>query len=974
MMSGKIEANCKWIDNTMKEFTLILLRYLVLEYIEGGELFHYIRNNGRLPEDEAVRIFRQMIAGLSYCHRFNICHRDLKPENILMDRFGNIKIVDFGMAALQPANKWLTTSCGSPHYASPEVIQAKSYRGDRADIWSCGIILYAMLSGTLPFDSQNDNHEDVIQLVLAGSYTFPEGLSLGAKDLIWRMLQYDPRQRIPMKKMWEHPLLRHYEGLDPLDSNGLPYIGPVSPLTVNDCGPPIRSRKDLDGELLRNLQNLWHGVPAEEVTQKLLTDAYGFSSSNLWHLSLTYLPRPNHERVLYAKLLKFREEHLENYEGPTMEYSASDYHHVQEPRRRSSTRASLQPPLPNKRHSQYSIITEGVPRKNQSQRHQRQASVPETEQSYDPFRASSKQQIARAETDQARITVLRGSSGASRQRPASIYSRRPPSRTSVKIPALARIQDDAIYSLPGSSSSSGSPQQRKISRVTSRKSMFGNSSAVRKSVSYKRNVSFIHSQRRTTSSNHPTIKVKRETNALTLQERYNQGQREEPGAASRVATPRESKAEAHLEAASPQPEVPQVIRSRKTPSRKPGVPDVILTRASQFWRDDARKVSTELEKFCDEAFNRSSLQLSTTPVTEADDGLYDTPATTLSRELSASSFMQHPQRVRGSAPTDLKTLRERPLPRLPSPEHPGTYDLTQRELAKARELLVQRAADPSMAGSLDEVIAHLDRLMQPSAVRLQEEGRRAASTPDPKSPLERTNDTFERFLEKGYTGIRSASEPVPRPYVTIDRNRATVRIVDAEDQKPISPTKPLTIRKKSGSSTPSSGSGRLRAKPSQEQIPYFEDISPSSGPQRGEYRSVGLNLLDHPLEPIEEDEDKENFDPRDRKLKTLSGDSKKRSWFRRHQQSQGSQGSDNSQGPTRPDGELPHDCKTLQPNVEVKAARTHNAPLPAVHGEQKPSGKGRFLRFFGKRDGKSATNNSKGISTGKYFYTILLFV
>ena len=214
-----------------------------------------------------------MIAGLSYCHRFNICHRDLKPENILMDRYGNIKIVDFGMAALQPANKWLTTSCGSPHYASPEVIQAKSYRGDRADIWSSGIILYAMLTGTLPFDSQNDNHTDVIQLVLTGKYTLPEDLSIEAKDLIWRMLQYDPRQRIPMKKMWEHPLLRRYEGLDPLDQDGNPYVGPPSPLTANDCGLPIRNRKELDGELLRNLQNLWHGVPAEEVTQKLLSDA-----------------------------------------------------------------------------------------------------------------------------------------------------------------------------------------------------------------------------------------------------------------------------------------------------------------------------------------------------------------------------------------------------------------------------------------------------------------------------------------------------------------------------------------------------------------------------------------------------------------------------------------------------------------------------------------------------------------------------
>ena len=674
---------------------------------------------------------------------------------------------------------------------------------------------------------------------------------------------------------------------------------------------------------------------------------------------------PNHERVLYAKLLKFREEHLENYEGPTMEYSASDYHHVKEPMRRSSTRASLQPPLPSKRHSQYSILNENIPKKNPSQRHQRQPSVPETEQSYDPFRASSRQQMTKAEVDQARITVLRGLSGASRPRPASVYSRRPTSKTSIRNPALARIQDDAVYSLPASSSSSGSPQQRKMSRVVSRRSMISNSSAVRKSISYKRNVSFVHAQRRTISTNHTSIKDKRESNALTLQERYkSQDQGNEPKRSSNIATPRQSAAEATYTADSPQPEIPQVIRSRKTPSGKAAVPGVALTRASQFWRDDTRKVSTELEKFCDEAFNRSSLQLSATPVTEGEDQIYDTPATTLSREVSASSVIQHRHRSKGNGPMDLKTLRERPLPELPAPEHPGTYDLNQRQLAKARELLVQRAADPSMAGSLDEVIAHLDRLMQPSAVRLQEQDRRAASAPDSKSPLERSNDTFERFLEKGYTGIRSASEPVSGGRTAAERNGMTVRVVDADDQKPISPTKPLTIRKKSGSSTPSTGSVKLRSRPSQEQMPYYEDITPYSGIQGNEYRSAGLNLLERPLEPIVEDDDKENFDPRDRKQKTLSGESKKRSWFRRHQQTQGSQGSDNSQVPMREEG-LPEGCQALRPSDELSNTVATGAAVAETHHEPKASSKGRFFRIFGKRDGKPAKNASKSASNGK---------
>lgn len=243
----------------------------MLEYVEGGELFHHICENGCLPESEAIRIFRQMISGLSYCHRFNICHRDLKPENILMDRNRNIKIVDFGMAALQPANKWLNTSCGSPHYASPEVIRGQNYRGDKADVWSCGVILYAMLTGTLPFDSDGD-YSEVIATVLAGEYTFPKGLSGFARDLISRMLQADPKQRIPMKAMWHHPLLKRYQSFDSTDANGNAYIGPPAPLTVEDCGPRIKNRSSIDGELLRNLQNLWHGVPSEELAERLLSD------------------------------------------------------------------------------------------------------------------------------------------------------------------------------------------------------------------------------------------------------------------------------------------------------------------------------------------------------------------------------------------------------------------------------------------------------------------------------------------------------------------------------------------------------------------------------------------------------------------------------------------------------------------------------------------------------------------------------
>lgn len=233
-------------------------------------MFDYVSANGALPEKEAVRLFRQIIAGLSYCHRFNICHRDLKPENILLDTNGNIKLADFGMAALQPAGHWLNTSCGSPHYASPEIIYGRRYRGDKADIWSCGIILYAMLTGFLPFDG--GDLTSTLRLVKKGVYVMPPGLSREAVDLIQRILQKNPEDRIDMESIWLHPLLMKYQvprhaktlgGSDP--------TGPPPPLSAEDCCPPMKSILDIDMELLRSLQTLWHGVKQEALIEKLLS-------------------------------------------------------------------------------------------------------------------------------------------------------------------------------------------------------------------------------------------------------------------------------------------------------------------------------------------------------------------------------------------------------------------------------------------------------------------------------------------------------------------------------------------------------------------------------------------------------------------------------------------------------------------------------------------------------------------------------
>ncbi|XP_056454752.1 serine/threonine-protein kinase BRSK2 [Gadus chalcogrammus] len=119
--------------------------YLVLEHVSGGELFDYLVKKGRLTPKEARKFFRQIISALDFCHSHSICHRDLKPENLLLDEKNNIRIADFGMASLQVGDSLLETSCGSPHYACPEVIRGEKYDGRRADVWSCGVILFALL-------------------------------------------------------------------------------------------------------------------------------------------------------------------------------------------------------------------------------------------------------------------------------------------------------------------------------------------------------------------------------------------------------------------------------------------------------------------------------------------------------------------------------------------------------------------------------------------------------------------------------------------------------------------------------------------------------------------------------------------------------------------------------------------------------------------------------------------------------------
>jgi len=176
--------------------------FMVMEYISGGELFDYILNHGKLSERDSRRFFQQIISGVDYCHRHMIVHRDLKPENLLLDNYGNVKIADFGLSNMMHDGEFLKTSCGSPNYAAPEVISGKLYAGPEVDIWSCGIILYALLCGSLPFD---DEHiPTLFKKIKSGYFSIPPHLSPLPSSLVTAMLQVDPMKRANMDFIKEH--------------------------------------------------------------------------------------------------------------------------------------------------------------------------------------------------------------------------------------------------------------------------------------------------------------------------------------------------------------------------------------------------------------------------------------------------------------------------------------------------------------------------------------------------------------------------------------------------------------------------------------------------------------------------------------------------------------------------------------------------------------------------------------------------
>ncbi|KAL3536601.1 hypothetical protein ACH5RR_005062 [Cinchona calisaya] len=178
--------------------------YFVMEYVKGGELFNKVAK-GELKEDLARKFFQQLITAVDFCHSRGVYHRDLKLENLLLEENGNLKVSDFGLSALAESKRQdglLHTTCGTPAYVAPEVINRKGYDGSKADIWSCGVTLYVLLAGCLRF--HDSNIMEMYRKIGKAEFKYPSWFPPEARRLISKILDPNPNTRISISKIMEN--------------------------------------------------------------------------------------------------------------------------------------------------------------------------------------------------------------------------------------------------------------------------------------------------------------------------------------------------------------------------------------------------------------------------------------------------------------------------------------------------------------------------------------------------------------------------------------------------------------------------------------------------------------------------------------------------------------------------------------------------------------------------------------------------
>uniref|UniRef100_A0AAQ4RIC5 Protein kinase domain-containing protein n=1 Tax=Gasterosteus aculeatus aculeatus TaxID=481459 RepID=A0AAQ4RIC5_GASAC len=253
--------------------------YLVLEHVSGGELFDYLVKKGRLTPKEARKFFRQIISALDFCHSHSICHRDLKPENLLLDEKNNIRIADFGMASLQVGDSLLETSCGSPHYACPEVIRGEKYDGRKADAWSCGVILFALLVGALPFD--DDNLRNLLEKVKLGVFHMPHFIPPECQNLLKGMIEVDAGKRFTLEQIQKHTWY--------LAGKNEPE--PEQPVPRKVAIRSLAAAEEIDPDVLESMHSLGCFRDKEKLSKDLLSE------------------EENQEKMIYFLLLDRKEKY-----------------------------------------------------------------------------------------------------------------------------------------------------------------------------------------------------------------------------------------------------------------------------------------------------------------------------------------------------------------------------------------------------------------------------------------------------------------------------------------------------------------------------------------------------------------------------------------------------------------------------------------------------------------------------------------
>ena len=214
------KCNHKNVIKLLEVFENKKYLFIVQEYASEGDLLTYVKERGKLPENEAKELILQIVQGMRYCHRHNILHRDIKLDNILLDKGMVVKICDFGVSRFVKSGQVINEQCGTPAYIAPEILLDKGYEGCYADLWSLGVLIYATITGTVPFTG--NDLDELHSSIIAGEYTFPKYLSEEAKDLISRFLKLNPYSRIDIEAVENHLWFNNMKRAgDPLSPRGL---------------------------------------------------------------------------------------------------------------------------------------------------------------------------------------------------------------------------------------------------------------------------------------------------------------------------------------------------------------------------------------------------------------------------------------------------------------------------------------------------------------------------------------------------------------------------------------------------------------------------------------------------------------------------------------------------------------------------------------------------------------------------------